>query len=175
MKNIKISDDIEISNRLDEYILKGLEDGIEIKNSINSNNVDSTKNNKIKYLKTAMLVSIVSGATITGVYAIDKVIDYFKYNKDSIYKYEEEKMQQHVQVVDKSKKHDGVEFRLDTVVSDDSYIIVNYTVISDKKISELENGEELQKNVSMANPFVRLLKGNKEVFEGIWNRKGLEY
>lgn len=166
MKNIKISDDIEISNRLDEYILKGLEDGIEIKNSINSNNVDSTKNNKIKYLKTAMLVSIVSGATITGVYAIDKVIDYFKYNKDSIYKYEEEKMQQHVQVVDKSKKHDGVEFRLDTVVSDDSYIIVNYTVISDKKISELENGEELQKNVSMANPFVRLLKGNKEVFEG---------
>lgn len=101
MKNIKISDDIEISNRLDEYILKGLEDGIEIKNSINSNNVDSTKNNKIKYLKTAMLVSIVSGATITGVYAIDKVIDYFKYNKDSIYKYEEEKMQQHVQVVDR--------------------------------------------------------------------------
>lgn len=166
MKDIKISDNIEISNRLDEYILKGLEDGIEIKNSINSNNVDSTKNNKIKYLKTAMLVSIVSGATITGVYAVDKVIDYFKYNKDSIYKYEEEKMQQHVQVVDKSKKHDGVEFRLDTVVSDDSYIIVNYTVISDKKISELENGEELQKNVSMANPFVRLLKGNKEVFEG---------
>ena len=78
MKNIKISDDIEISNRLDEYILKGLEDGIEIKNSINSNDVDSTKNNKIKYLKTAMLVSIVSGATITGVYAVDKVIDYFK-------------------------------------------------------------------------------------------------
>ena len=82
MKDIKISDNIEISNRLDEYILKGLEDGIEIKNSINSNNVDSTKNNKIKYLKTAMLVSIVSGATITGVYAVDKVIDYFKYNKD---------------------------------------------------------------------------------------------
>ena len=165
MKDIKISDNIEISNKLDEYILKGLEDGIKIKNSGNSSNVDNRKNNKIKYLKTAMLVSILSGATITGVYAVDKAIDYFKYNKDSIYKYEEEKMQQYVQVVNKSKKHDGVEFRLDTVVADDSYIIVNYTVISDKKISELKNGEELQKNVSMANPFVRLLKGSKEVFD----------
>ena len=166
MKDINISDNIVISSKLDEYILKGLEEGIEIKNNENSNKVDNIKNNKRKYLKVAMLVSIVSGATITGVYAVDKIIDYFKYNKDSIYKYEEEKMQQYVQVVNKSKKHDGVEFRLDTVVADDSYIIVNYTVISDKKISELKNGEELQKNISMANPFVRLLKGSKEVFDG---------
>lgn len=162
MKDIKIQDNIKVSSKLDEYILKGLEDGIEIKNSQNSNK----NNNKKHYLKIAMMVVAISGATITGAYAIDKVIDYFKYNKDSIYKYEEEKMQQHAQIINKSKKHEGVEFTLDTVVADDSYIVINYTVKSDKKISDMENGEELINNISAANPFVRLLRDNKEVFDG---------
>ena len=162
MKDIKIQDNIKVSSKLDEYILKGLEDGIEIKNSQNSNK----NNNKKPYLKIAMMVVAISGATITGAYAIDKVIDYFKYNKDSVYKYEEGKMQQHAQIINKSKKHEGVEFRIDTVVADDSYIVINYTVKSDKKISDMENGEELINNISAANPFVRLLRGDKEVFDG---------
>lgn len=162
MKDIKISDNIEVSSKLDEYILKGLEEGIEIKNYENSNK----NNSKKPYLKIAMLVGAISCATITGAYAIDKIIDYFKYNKDSIYKYEEEKMQEHAQVINKSVKHDGVEFRLDTVVADDSYIVLNYTVTSDKEISKLEGGEELINNLDMANPFVRLLRGDKEVFDG---------
>lgn len=162
MKDIKISDNIEVSSKLDEYILKGLDDGIEIKSTQNL----TANNNKKHYLKIAMMVLAISGATITSAYAIDKIIDYFNYNKDSIYKYEEEKMQEHVQVINKSVKHDGVEFRLDTVVADDSYIVLNYTVTSDKKISELEYGEELVKNISMANPFVRLLRNDQEVFDG---------
>ncbi|MEG1410491.1 MAG: DUF4179 domain-containing protein [Terrisporobacter sp.] len=158
MKDIKIKDNIKVSDKLDEYILKGLDEGIEIKKEENSNK----KNNKKPYLKIATMVAVLSVGTLTGVYAVDKIVDYFKYNKNSIYKYEESDIEKHAQVINKSKTYQGVKFTLDTVSSDDSYIVVNYTVKSDKKLSEFKGYE----NISMANPFVRLLRGDKEVFDG---------
>lgn len=158
MKDIKLSDNIKVSEKLDEYILKGLEEGIEIKKEQNSNK----RNNKKSYLKIASIVAIISAGTITGAYAVNQIIDYFKYNKDSIYKYEENNMEKYAQIVNKSKTHKGITFTLNTVTSDDSYVVVNYTVKSDNKISEMEE----YSNIDMANPFVRLLRDEEEVFDG---------
>lgn len=163
MKDINMIDNIKVSDKLDDYILMGLEDGIKEKNN---KKVDENINNKKRKnpYKVAVLVAAICGVTITSAYAIEKIIDYFKYNKDSIYKYEENKLEKYAQVINKSKKHDGVEFRLDTVAADDTYITVNYTVLSNKDISEISNGH--YKNPRSANPFVRLLREEQEVFDG---------
>ena len=161
MKDINMIDNIKVSDKLDDYILMGLEDGIKEKNN---KKVDENINNKKRKnpYKVAVLVAAICGVTITSAYAIEKIIDYFKYNKDSIYKYEENKLEKYAQVINKSKKHNGVEFRLDTVAADDGYITVNYTVLSDKKMNEIN---EEYKDPRIANPSVSLLRDGKEVFD----------
>ncbi len=160
MDKIKIEDNIKIPTNLDEYILKGVDEGEKVNNL-------KRKNNTFKPLKAAAIIGIVSISTITTAYAVDKIIEYFEIKNDSIYQYEKDDFLTYSNKVNLSKKDKGIEFKIDTIAVDDGFFNMTYTITSDKKIADIDKEYN---RAFVANPRIKIIKDGKLVNFGEANR-----
>ncbi|MGX4600057.1 DUF4179 domain-containing protein [Faecalimicrobium sp. JNUCC 81] len=122
-----------------------------VDNSINDilENIDNPKSKKKRPFKVAILVATISALTITTVFAIENIIEYFNHNKNSIYKPDEKDFTVFGSVVNKSVKDKNIEFTVDNISIDDNYINIFYTVKSNENI---KNIDESYKDPYVANP-----------------------
>lgn len=154
MDKIKIKDNIKVPANLDEYILKGVDEGEKV------NNLKIENNTMFKSLKAAVIIGIVSLGTITTAYAVDKIIDYFEIKNDSKYQYEKGSFLTYSMNVNLSKKDKGIEFKIDTLAVDDGFLNITYTITSDKKIADID--KEFNR-AFVANPMIKVIKDGKLV------------
>ncbi|RDY27849.1 DUF4179 domain-containing protein [Romboutsia weinsteinii] len=154
MDKIKIKDNIKVPTNLNQYILKGIDEGEKV------NNLKKKSNTFAKPLKVAAMVGIVSLATISTAYAVEKIIDYFELRSDSKYKYEKDDFLTYSEDINLSKKDNGIEFKVDTIAVDDGFFNMTYTITSDAKISDID--EEYSRAFA-ANPVIKIIKDGKFV------------
>lgn len=154
MDKIKIEDKIKVPSNLDEYILKGVDEGEKV------NNLKRKNKPKFRPLKAAAIIGIVSLGTITTAYAVEKIIDYFEIKNDSKYQYEKDDFLTYSKKVNLSKKDKGIEFKIDTIAVDDGFLNMTYTITSDKNIADIDK----EYNRAFAsNPMIKVIKDGKIV------------
>ena len=140
----------------------------DIDNNISSllENIDEPRTTRKRPLKVAILVAAISVATITTGFAIENIIQYFNYNKDSEYVSSKEDLETFGSFVNLTSNNKGIEFKLDNISVDDNYINVFYTIKGDKSIDEYykeySTGEK-PKESKYANPFLYLEVDGKEL------------
>lgn len=154
MDKIKIEDNIKVPSNLDEYILRGVDEGEKV------NNLKRKNNNTFKPIKAAAIIGIVSLSTITTAYAVNKIIEYFEIKNDSIYQYEKDAFLTYSNEVNLSKKDKGIEFKIDTIAVDDGFFNMTYTITSDKKIADIDKEYN---RAFVANPMIKIIKDDKIV------------
>lgn len=152
MDKIKIEDKIKVPINLDEYILKGVDEGEKV------NNLKIKNNNLFRPIKVAAIIGVVSLGTITTAYAVEKIIDYFEIKNDSKYQYEKDDFLTYSNEVNISKKDKGIEFKIDTIAVDDGFFNMTYTITSDKKIADID---ESYNRAFVANPMIKVIKDGK--------------
>lgn len=110
----------------------------EIDNSISNllENIDEPKIIRKRPLKVAILVASISILTITTAFAIENIIQYFNYNKDSAYVSSKEEFENFGSVVNITSKDKGIDFTVDNISVDDNYINVFYTIKGEKSLDE---------------------------------------
>ena len=110
----------------------------EIDNSISNllENIDEPKSIRKKTFKVAILVASISVLTITTAFAIENIIQYFNYNKDSVYVSSKEEFEAFGNIVNLTSKDKGIEFTVDNISVDDNYINVFYTIKGEKSLDE---------------------------------------
>lgn len=154
IKEVAQNESWEIPNEIDNNISKLLK------------NIDGPKIVRKRPLKVAMLVACLSLLTITTAFAIENIIDYFNYNKNSNYISSKEQLETFGSTVNLTSKDKGIEFNIDNISVDDNYINVFYTIKGEKSIDEYykdySNGEK-PKDAKYANPFINLEIDKKEL------------
>ncbi|MGX4599477.1 DUF4179 domain-containing protein [Faecalimicrobium sp. JNUCC 81] len=113
-----------------------------------------------KPLKIAMIVASVSVATFTTAYGLDIIIDYFNFNKESMYIHEEKNIITYGKQVNSSSSDKGIELIIDNVAADDSFINITYTIKSDKKLTDIDKSYS---DPFVAKPFLSLFMGKEEI------------
>lgn len=113
-----------------------------------------------KPLKIAMIVASVSVATFTTAYGLDIIIDYFNFNKESMYIHEEKNIITYGKQVNSSSSDKGIELIIDNVAADDSFINITYTIKSDKKLTDIDKAYS---DPFVAKPFLYLFMGKEEI------------
>lgn len=118
-----------------------------------------------KPARAAIMVASMLVFTVTTVFAVDKIIEYFNYNKDSVYVSNKEEFEKHGALVNKASKDKGIEFTVDSISTDENYINVFYTIKSDKDINEYykAEGEEKDSNAYFASPFLGAKIDGKDI------------
>ena len=157
MDKTKIKDNIKVPDNLNEYILKGVDEGEKV------NNLKVKNSKTFKPLKTAVIISIVSLGTITTAYAVDKIIEYFEIKKDSIYQHEKDDFLKYSKDINLSKKDKGIEFKIDTLAVDDGFFNMTYTITSDKKIADMCRDND---RAFAANPMIKIIKDGELLNNG---------
>lgn len=147
IKQIAKDENWEIPNEIDNNISKLLK------------NIEEPKTVRKRPLKVAILVASLSILTITTAFAIENIIEYFNYNKNSEYISSKEELETFGSVVSLTSKDKGIEFKLDNISVDDNYINIFYTIkgekIIDEYYKEYSTGEK-SKEAKYANPFINL-------------------
>lgn len=147
IKQIAKEENWEIPNEIDNNISKLLK------------NIEEPKTVRKRPLKVAILVASLSILTITTAFAIENIIEYFNYNKNSEYISSKEQLEAFGSVVNLTSKDKGIEFKLDNISVDDNYINIFYTIKGEKSIDEYykeySTGEK-PKEAKYANPFINL-------------------
>ena len=124
IKQIAKEENWEIPNEIDNNISKLLK------------NIEEPKTLRKRPLKVAILVASLSILTITTAFAIENIIEYFNYNKNSEYISSKEELETFGSVVSLTSKDKGIEFKLDNISVDDNYINIFYTIKGEKSIDE---------------------------------------
>ena len=124
IKQIAKDENWEIPNEIDNNISKLLK------------NIEEPKTVRKRPLKVAILVASLSILTITTAFAIENIIEYFNYNKNSEYISSKEELETFGSVVSLTSKDKGIEFKLDNISVDDNYINIFYTIKGEKSIDE---------------------------------------
>lgn len=140
----------------------------EIDNNISSllENLDKPKTIRKRPLKVAILVATISVLTLTTAFAIENIIQYFNYNKDSQYVSSKEELETFGRFVDLTSKDKGIEFRLENISVDDNYINIFYTIKGEKSIDEYYIGShdsKKPKEAKYSNPWFDLEVDGKEL------------
>ena len=147
IKQIAKDENWEIPNEIDNNISKLLK------------NIEEPKTVRKRPLKVAILVASLSILTITTAFAIENIIEYFNYNKNSEYISSKEELETFGSVVSLTSKDKGIEFKLDNISVDDNYINIFYTIKGEKSIDEYYKDHstgEKHKEAKYANPFINL-------------------
>ena len=147
IKQIAKEENWEIPNEIDNNISKLLK------------NIEEPKTVRKRPLKVAILVASLSILTITTAFAIENIIEYFNYNKNSEYISSKEELETFGSVVSLTSKDKGIEFKLDNISVDDNYINIFYTIKGGKSIDEYYKDHstgEKHKEAKYANPFINL-------------------
>ncbi len=144
LKQMAQSESWEIPDNIDSNISRLL------------NDIDKPKKAKKKPLKVAVLVASISLFTITTAFAIENIIEYFNYNKESAYISSQEELTTLGNSVNLSIKENGIEFTIDSISVDANYINVFYTIKSDKTIEYYYKilDEKKPKEADSAKPFI---------------------
>ena len=117
IKQIAKDENWEIPNEIDNNISKLLK------------NIEEPKTVRKRPLKVAILVASLSILTITTAFAIENIIEYFNYNKNSEYISSKEELETFGSVVSLTSKDKGIEFKLDNISVDDNYINISLVYI----------------------------------------------
>ena len=124
----------EIPNEIDNNISKLLK------------NIEEPKTVRKRPLKVAILVASLSILTITTAFAIENIIEYFNYNKNSEYISSKEELETFGSGVSLTSKDKGIEFKLDNIKPEKE--------LCEKKAScakEYDVGTIIDKNIYYSN------------------------
>lgn len=106
------------------------------------NEIDNKSVKKARPFKVAVLVATISALTITSAFALEYIIKYFDYNKQSLYESDKNDLEKTGTDINLTAKDKGIELTIDSISVDDNYITIFQTVKSDKKIKEMDGVNE---------------------------------
>lgn len=121
-------------------------------------NIDSPKKTRRNPLKVAMIVLALTTATITSAFAIETVIDYFRYNTDSTYIHSKNELEKLGSSINLKSKDKGIELNVNSIAIDNNFLNIFYTIKSDKNIKELDKAYN---DLAPHSPTIRVNANNK--------------
>lgn len=152
-------DDIKIPSNLDD-ITKIAIDKADGYKKINISKKHKNKFISHKPYKVAMIIVSIGILTLTSSYALEKIIDYFNINTNSIYIHDKEDMTKFGKDLNLSSKDKGIELTVTNISIDENYMNIFYTVRSDKNIKSINKD---YKNPYLANPILGIYMNDKNI------------
>lgn len=110
-----------------------------------------SKIRKIKPIKVAASIAVISTLTITTTFAVGYIIDYFNHNNESLYLADKNDFEKTSNNVNLTVKDKGIEFTIDSISIDDNYITVFHTSKSAEKIKRIDENYE---DAYFSNPII---------------------
>ena len=118
--------------------------------------INKPKVKGIKSMRVAVIAAlIITFTSVTG-FAVEKVVKYFNYNKESSLIYSSDDIEKISENINLKAKDKEIEFILDNISVDDNYINIFYTIKSDKNIKEANKNSQ---------PYMAIKVNGKEVEE----------
>lgn len=118
--------------------------------------INKPKVKGIKSMRVAVIAAlIITFTSVTG-FAVEKVVKYFNYNKESSFIYSSDDIEKISENINLKAKDKEIEFILDNISVDDNYINIFYTIKSDKNIKEANKNSQ---------PYMAVKVNGKEVEE----------
>ncbi|MGL5714620.1 MAG: DUF4179 domain-containing protein [Paraclostridium sp.] len=124
------------------------------------NDVEHKSVTKARPFKVAILVATISALTITSAFAIEYIIKYFDYNKQSLYESDKNDLEKTGTDINLTAKDKGIELTIDSISIDDNYITIFQTVKSDKNIKEIY---EVNEDAYFENPILSAYIDGKSI------------
>ena len=153
-------DDIKVPDNIDEVTKNAISMGIKYKSQ-----------KKYRKIIVASIASITIGISVVGIGVlnpaiadsipmIQKIIDYFKLNNESLYKSDKSDLEKTGTDVNLTTEDKEIELTIDSISIDDNYMTIFHTVKTDKDIKKID---KVYEDAYVANPIVSAYIGDENI------------